>query len=545
MLSNNPIASSAIAGAASLAVNPLSASINAVATGLASTLIVDKHLSGIANVDVTTTALAVANNPVSASVSAVVIVAPLLHVDKNLNGDLAVNAFATATIDLANNLSANANVVASGTGAPVIDNKLQSNVIFNAITATILNADKLLSSSITLASAVADATLNVTRNLSANVNVTSTVNAVPEYGTEIWSSVNVSANATADLIVLKPVATDANVIVTTDATIHIEHRLSASVNITAQAIVSYTQSSVIVSVTADALLDIDGNTAYSPGGLPVDGFSPLSSITFIRHSETDDQASYYITADFSEDPDIETEIIEVDFDDNPAEVLSYSFIDNVATINVLTPKQVYAESSTFLITKEVIPIYGTKIDYNTKYSSKIKQSRVGNNFYSSKFFIPGNYLCSLMDDGYGNINMYEWIDATTSVIVSKVGTINYDNGLVEIKGLSIIGIDGTRMFFYAESLDSIVPTSDYLNLKSSELVQSTTIVFPSGEKVAVSQYEKSTTKVIVWAYVKARSYNVNSPETTIETREVLYKIVIEPDYNVGRDKLVQAVAEQT
>jgi hypothetical protein len=295
-------------------------------------------------------------------------------------------------------------------------------------------------------------------------------------------------------------------------------------------------------VTVSALLDVDGNTEGSPGGLPAPGFLPPSSVVLAQHIESAPASTYTITADF--DPLLETEITSVFFNDNPANVLTYSIIGSDLFITANTPADVYAQASTFMVNRKVVPQFNEFINYNVRFNTLVKRDNDGRNFYSNKFYAEQNSVCFLQDDGTGLIDLYEEITPGTTKKLKTVGRLDYTTGFVEVKNLMITSLYDVELFFFVESLDSIIPTKDYFTEQNNLLVQSKTITFPTGEQVEISQYEKQTDIVDLEIYVTARSYALASPLTTVETRTATYVLRIVPDYDLGKNAIKQLLLEQ-
>ena len=296
------------------------------------------------------------------------------------------------------------------------------------------------------------------------------------------------------------------------------------------------------STTVSALLDIDGNTEGSPAGIAALGFTPLSSLVLAQHIESEPTATYTITADF--DPLLETEITSVFFNDNPANVLTYSIIGADLFITANTPADVYTQASTFMVNRKVVPQFNESINYNVRFNTLVKRDNDGRNFYSNKFYAEQNSICFLQDDGTGLIDLYEEITPGTTKKLKTVGRLDYTTGFVEVRNLMITSLYDLELFFFVESLDSIIPTKDYFTEQNNLLVQSKTITFPTGEQVEISQYEKQTDIVDLEIYVTARSYALASPLTTVETRTATYVLRIVPDYNLGKTAIKQLLLEQ-
>jgi hypothetical protein len=232
------------------------------------------------------------------------------------------------------------------------------------------------------------------------------------------------------------------------------------------------------------------------------------------------------------------------FNDNPANVLSYSIIGPDVFITANTPAEVYAQASTFMVNRKVVPQFNEFFNYNVRFNTTVKRDSAGNNFYSNKFYSEQNVICFLQDDGTGLIDLYEEITPGTTKKLKTIGKIDYTTGFVEVRGLMITSLYDLELFFFVESLDAIIPTKDYFTAQNNLLVDSKTITFPTGEQVEISQYEKQTDIVDLEIYVTARSYALGSPLTTVETRTATYVLRIVPDYNIGKNAIKQLVLEQ-
>ena len=302
------------------------------------------------------------------------------------------------------------------------------------------------------------------------------------------------------------------------------------------------QANINCTATVSALLDVDGNTEGSPAGTATPGFTPLSSVVLAQHIESAPAATFTITADF--DPSLETEITSVFFNDNPANVLSYSIIGPDLFITANTPAAVYAQASTFMVNRKVVPQFNEFINYNVRFNTIVKRDNDGRNFYSNKFYSEQNVTCFLQDDGAGGIDLYEEVTPGTTKKLKTVGRIDYTTGFVEVRNLMITSLYDLELFFFVESLDSIIPTKEYFTAQNNLLVQSKTITFPTGEQVEISQYEKQTDIVDLEIYVTARSYALANPLTTVETRTATYVLRIYPDYDLGKSAIKQLLLEQ-
>jgi hypothetical protein len=431
-------------------------------------------------------------------------------------------------------------------------NQLVADITATNVTAIIepIGLDKivyLLASVDATAISTGNAVLNqpLTADITAT-NVTATIGPIPlDKIVYLFGALNSSATISGSAVLEQQIAGALLTVASTQASVNVTKNLSASITATAEA---YAESirlvfaNVLCTASTIALLDVDGNTEGSPGGIAAPGFSPASSVVLAQHIESAPVATYTITADF--DALLETEITSVFFNDNPANVLSYSIIGPDVFITANTPADVYAQASTFMVKREVVPYYNDSFNYNVRFNTVVKRDNAGNNFYSDKFYSDQNAICYLSDDGLGIIDLYEEVTPGNSVKLKSIGKIDYTTGAVEVRGLTITSMYDLQLFFYVESLDSVIPTQDYFNTQNNLLVQSKTITFPSGEKVEISQYEKQTDVVDLEIYVTARSYSLASPLTTVETRTATYVLRIVPDYDIGKVAIQQLIAEQ-
>ena len=461
----------------------------------------------------------------SVSVDVIVSGAALVDITKPIDQNLQVSASVAPNLTLVQPLSQNLSVTANTSGLIDVNKQLDQN----------LRA---------VATAAPDLTVVVEQQASVSVSSTTTANLQQIVDLEAIAIASTATSFVLDLVIdldsiaqaIATVSGNASQIIALFGDILVD----TDINLVGNSLAS----SVAVEARVAPLLDVDGNTFGSPGGESIAGFFPPNSLIFASHSESAPEQTYSITADFSEDADIVTEVVEVDFDDNPAEVLAYSFTGNVVQITARTPREVYAESSTFLVKRELEPILGIPVDYRVRFNTVVKQSRSGNNFFSNKFYNDTGDICFLRDDGKGLIQLWEENIPGSQLFLKEVGKINYDTGEVEVRILHIKGKFESNIFFTVESVNNVIPTSDYFNQQNSTIVQSKTITFPTGEQVEISQYEKSSDIVNINIYIRARSFNINNPSVTLEEREAIYKMTILPDYDLGKQRLMQLIAEE-
>lgn len=498
-----------------------------------------------ANLSVTATAspnLTLENNS-SASLSVSANASPLLTQLQPISANISVSAISepdtvNVTRDLFGSLNAEANLVSFSN----LDNSLQSTLLVDQLMTGLLDVNKQLVSQISTSFSVTGL-LGVSKNLSVSVDSVATTNSILDQTVVISASVVASATAAVDLDVVVNLTSGVSASVASTANVTTTKNLSGSLLVTAGINFGTTVScDVFVSVLCAALLDVDDNTDGSVGGFATEGFSPPSSVVLAQHVESADAATYAITADFG--AGVETEIMSVSFNDNPANVLSYLVSGNQAFITANTPADVYAQASTFVVNRELVPVFNTAYNYKVRFNTAVKKDLSGNNFYSGKFYSEGNTLCFLSDDGRGIVDLYEELAPGTVVKLKSVGIIDYSTGYVQVEQLVITSKYDPKLFFFVESLDAVIPTQDYFDQQNNLLVQSKTLTFPTGEQVEITQYEKQTDIVDLEIYVTARSYAAGTPLVTIEERTATYILRIVPDYDTGKAAILQLLAEQ-
>ena len=520
MLGFNPLSTNAISAAGSA--DTLNAAIDVSATATLN-LVQFQPIAAAIDVSATATLNLVQLQPIAASQIA--------------------SATVESTLTFENSLTSLVNATAEISGAALtLEHSLTSLVNVTAeISGAALTLEQLLTSSITATAEISGAALTLENPLTSLVNVTAEISG------DIITALNCSINATAEISGDIITALNCSITSSAEATLNLVQfqPISANIGVTVSAnLESYKLilSNVFCTAETIALLDVDGNTEGSPGGFPAPGFTPLSSVVLAQHIESEPTATYTITADF--DPLLETEITSVFFNDNPVNVLSYSIIGPDLFITANTPAAVYAQASTFMVNRKVVPQFNESINYNVRFNTTVKRDNNGGNFYSDKFYAEQNSICFLQDDGTGMIDLYEEITPGTTKKLKTIGRIDYTTGFVEVRNLMITSLYDLELFFFVESLYSIIPTKDYFTEQNNLLVQSKTITFPTGEQVEISQYEKQTDMVDIEIYVTARSYALASPLTTVETRTATYVLRIYPDYNIGKTAIKQLLLEQ-
>lgn len=522
--------------------NKLAANIFADTLSSAAIVLQNNAVSSLSVTASTAANLTLENNS-SASLSVSAIASPLLTQVQPISADISVSAVTEpntvgVTRDLFASLTAEANLVSFSN----LDNSLQSTLVVDQLMTGLLDVNKQLASSLSTSASVTGV-LDLTKNLGISLSSVATTDSNLDQSVVLSTNSAVSASTTPSLTVVIDVAAEISTSATTVANVTTTKNLSGSLVVNAEINTGTVISGdILVSVLCAALLDVDSNTDGSVGGFATEGFSPQTSVVLAQHVESAEAETYTITANFG--VGVETEIMSVSFNDNPANVLSYLVSGNQAFITANTPADVYAQASTFVVNRELVPVYNTSYNYKVRFNTAVKKDLSGNNFYSGKFYSEGNTLCFLSDDGRGIVDLYEELAPGTAVKLKSVGIIDYATGYVQVEKLVITSKYDPTLLFFVESLDAVIPTQEYFDQQNNLLVQSKTLTFPTGEQVEITQYEKQTDIVDLEIYVTARSYSAASPLVTIEERTATYVLRIVPDYDTGKAAILQLLAEQ-
>ena len=522
--------------------NQLAANIFADAISSA-TIVLGNNSSASLSVKATVAPNLTLGNNSSASLSVSATATPLLTQFQPISADISVSATSEAdTVTVARDLFGSLTAEATLLSFSNLDNSLQSVLVIDQLMTGTLAVNKQLVSPISASGSVTGL-IDLAKNLGISLSAVATTDTNLEQAVALSTASVVSTTVAPDLTVVINMAGAVETSAASTANVAITKNLAGNLlvntEINAGTLVS---ADILVSVLCAALLDVDNNTDGSIGGFATESFSPQTSVVLAQHVESANAATYAITADFG--IGLETEIMSVSFNDNPANVLSYLVSGNQAFITANTPADVYAQASTFIVNRELVPVYNTAYNYKVRFNTAVKKDLSGNNFYSGKFYSEGNSLCFLSDDGRGIIDLYEELAPGAVVKLKSVGIIDYATGYVQVEQLVITSKYDATLFFFVESLDAVIPTQDYFTQQNNLLVQSKTLTFPTGEQVEITQYEKQTDIVDLEIYVTARSYAAASPLVTIEERTATYILRIVPDYDVGKTALLQLLAEQ-
>jgi hypothetical protein len=155
-----------------------------------------------------------------------------------------------------------------------------------------------------------------------------------------------------------------------------------------------------------------------------------------------------------------------------------SMIDNIDA-------SIVGNETEVLLYKKITPQAGTAQNIQVNFAMPLQFGVVQPNneagqefhsFYSGSFYMNG-YLTRLEDDGKGNV--YYVNSATgTDAFVTKVGTINYDSGLISLQAFNPTTYDGNhiKMFVKPRELDILTDKATILDIENSEINVSVNVV---------------------------------------------------------------------
>jgi hypothetical protein len=107
-------------------------------------------------------------------------------------------------------------------------------------------------------------------------------------------------------------------------------------------------------------------------------------------------------------------------------------------------QSINSSSTSITLEKRLEPQFGRSLPYTIKFDNSILHPIDGYPpvLSSSSFFFTdsnGSVAAYLDDDGYGNIRVYKLVGQERIYIKRKAGTINYSDGLVELKSFAPLG----------------------------------------------------------------------------------------------------------
>jgi hypothetical protein len=155
-----------------------------------------------------------------------------------------------------------------------------------------------------------------------------------------------------------------------------------------------------------------------------------------------------------------------------------SMIDNIDA-------SIVGNETEVLLYKKITPQAGTAQNIQVNFAMPLQFGVVQPNneagqefhsFYSGSFYMNG-YLTRLEDDGKGNV-FYVNAATGTDAFVTKVGTIDYDSGLISLQAFNPTTYDGNhiKMFVKPRELDILADKATILDIENSEIDVSVNVV---------------------------------------------------------------------
>jgi hypothetical protein len=127
------------------------------------------------------------------------------------------------------------------------------------------------------------------------------------------------------------------------------------------------------------------------------------------------------------------------------------------------------------IRREFDPIYNISSEYKLVLINPISRegNKLGDVFSSTGFFIPNSlFVHYLDDDGEGNVRLYYLNTNFDKIIVNPtIGTIDYNNGIIVVRNLTLTGLDGGRFEFLVkpDSYDVVSALNQIVQISPAEL----------------------------------------------------------------------------
>ena len=143
-----------------------------------------------------------------------------------------------------------------------------------------------------------------------------------------------------------------------------------------------------------------------------------------------------------------------------------------------TDQSIQSNITTFKAYCEVIPKYNVYSEYKLNLVNPIYSAGVSEEaFSSSGFYIDStDIVYYLDDDGIGNIRLYTIIEGTgdKSIKNASIGTIDYSNGYIYVKGLTIFNIVDANFYFIikTQSYDVASIRNQIVNIPESRITVS-------------------------------------------------------------------------
>ena len=131
--------------------------------------------------------------------------------------------------------------------------------------------------------------------------------------------------------------------------------------------------------------------------------------------------------------------------------------------------------TTFKVYSEIFPKYNVKAEYKLNLGNPIYTELVPEEaFKSTGFYIDtSNTVYYLDDDGVGNVRLYTIIAGTGEKVIrnSSIGTIDYENGIIIVKGLSVINLLEPNFYFIikTDSYDVISSKNQIIDIPTTRI----------------------------------------------------------------------------
>lgn len=282
--------------------------------------------------------------------------------------------------------------------------------------------------------------------------------------------------------------------------------LASDVYLTMEAIQTNSKfllSDVFATLTNATILDVDGNTDYSPGGYPEDGFYPSSNVIFVLALESFPQIFKQITSDST--------ITSYSITDTFGDLIQVNqFQPTRLDVTVDLPRSISQTETKFYQYKQFIP---NEVAYT--YSFKFDATVI--DLTSQEFSILGDSKVKLK-----LINKIVYLDQTVFGLV-EVGKL-IDSTEIVLYDLFITSADDIIITATCDA--SIAPTPDYItsqqDLRLSNLVDST-------PEISLTKYSRQNFVNESWITVTSSMGSAN------------YRIIILPDFSYSKKEILEIV----
>lgn len=128
------------------------------------------------------------------------------------------------------------------------------------------------------------------------------------------------------------------------------------------------------------------------------------------------------------------------------------------------------------IRREFEPVYNISSEYKLVLINPISKegNKLSDVFSSTGFFIPNSlFVHYLDDDGEGNVRLYYLNTNFDKIIVNPtIGTIDYNNGIIVVRNLTLTGVDGGTFEFIVkpDSYDVVSALNQIVQISAEDLV---------------------------------------------------------------------------